>query len=49
MTDIIPDGTYIERDGKTFVSDDGELVEIACSHPDMETAIEALHQSVRQQ
>ena len=42
MTDTIPDGESIEKDGKTYVSDDGELVEIACSYPDMETAIKAL-------
>ena len=27
---------------KTFVTDDGELIEIACSFPDMDTALKSL-------
>lgn len=42
MINIIPDGEIIMRDGKTFVSDDGELIEIAHSYPDVETAIDAM-------
>ena len=42
MANIVPDGESIEENGKTYVSDDGELVEIACSYPDMETAMKAL-------
>ena len=29
-----------------IVFDDGEKIEIACSYPDAETAIKALHESV---
>ena len=29
-----------------IVFDDGEKIEIACSFPDVETAIKALHESV---
>ena len=44
MTDTIPDGESLTEDGKTYVSDDGTLIEIACSYPDMETAIKALQE-----
>ncbi len=33
--------TYVED----IVFDDGEKIEIACSYPDAETAIKALHDS----
>ena len=42
-TTTIPDGATIAYGGRTFVMDDGELVEIAGSYPDMETALKALH------
>ena len=42
MVKIIPDGEIINRDGKTFVSDDGELVEIAETYPNIETALKSL-------
>ena len=42
MTNIYPDGSVIEINGKMFVSDDGELVEIADSFPDVETALKSL-------
>ena len=42
MTNIIPDGESIEKNGKTYISDDGELIEIADSYPDIETALKAL-------
>ena len=41
----IPEGATITYEGKNFVMDDGRLVEIACSYPDMETAINALHEN----
>lgn len=42
MVNTIPDGSSIEINGKTFVSDDGELVEIADTFPDVETALKSL-------
>lgn len=44
----VPDGTFLNSENKTFVVDDGELVEIACSYPDMETAIKGLHEGLDQ-
>ena len=38
----IPDGATVTYKGRTFVMDDGELVEIACSFADMETALKSL-------
>ena len=39
---MIPDGESIIKNGKTYVSDDGNLIEIHSSYPDMETALQAL-------
>ena len=41
-TSRIPDGAAVTYEGRTFVMDDGELVEIACSFPGMETALKSL-------
>ena len=38
----IPDGAAAPDEGRTYVMDDGELVKIACSFPDMEAALESL-------
>lgn len=48
MNQHIPDGESIVQDGKTYVSDDGVLIEIACSYPDMETALAELRNSVNE-
>ncbi len=34
------------NDVEDIVFDDNEKIEIACSYPDVETAIKALHESV---
>ena len=36
-----------ESSVEDIVFDDGERIEIACSHPDAETAIKALHALVK--
>ena len=38
--------TDLPNDVEDIVFDDNEKIEIACSYPDMETAIKALHDSV---
>ena len=42
----VPDGTFLTAGSKTFMMDEGELVEIVCSYPDMETAIKGLHEGL---
>ena len=46
MAPRISDGHIITKNGVRFIADEGDLVEIACSYPDMETAIAALQKSV---
>ena len=46
MTQPIEDGQIIQVDGIEYLYDDGELTEIACSYPDMETGLAELHKSV---
>ena len=42
-TTTVPDGATIAHGGRTPVMDDGGLVEIAGSCPEMETALKAPH------
>ena len=42
MTNIYPDGEFITIDGKEYVSDDGELLEIAETYDSAEDAIKGL-------
>ena len=42
MTDIYPDGEFVTINGKEYVSDDGELLEIADTYDSAEDATKGL-------
>lgn len=46
MNHPIEDGEIIQVDDTEYLFDNGELTEIACSYPDMETGLAALQKSV---
>ena len=46
MNHPIEDGEIIQVADTEYLFDNGELTEIACSYPDMETGLAALQKSV---
>lgn len=48
MSKPIVDGQLFEVNGVEYLYDEGEITEIACSYPDVETGLAALRKDVEQ-
>ena len=44
----IEDGQIFESNGREYLYDEGEITEIACSYPDVETGLAALRKGIGQ-
>ena len=48
MSKPIEDGQLFEANGREYLYDDGEIIEIACSYPDVKTGLAALRRDIEQ-
>lgn len=48
MSKPIEDGQLFEANGREYLYDDGEILEIACSYPDVKTGLAALRRDIEQ-